>query len=183
MRRRGVCENRFIQSLRTLGSTAGKDRGRCPRPSGICRFAPVPARRGEGRSRQGATQRRSSCYWSKAANAGGLGAEPLRDTELPKKRMSLKISRFARGNSRVSSASYAEKGSPGLAPSPRPAALTQPSQGLPTIGIQTPRTFTHRPRFASKCIGRRRIAPVQWAQDRRIQDDGWQGPIVWEVVR
>ena len=42
------------------------------------------------RSRRGAHPGRSSCHWSKAANAGGLGAEPPRNTEVPKNRMSPK---------------------------------------------------------------------------------------------
>ena len=42
------------------------------------------------------------------------------------------------------SASYADEGSPGFAPSPRPAALTLTPEGLTKDGIQVPQNFhTH----------------------------------------
>ena len=46
----------------------------------------------DGHWRQEASRAYFSCYWPNATNAGGLGAEPPRDTEVRKIRMSREIS-------------------------------------------------------------------------------------------
>jgi len=121
----------ILKNLRSSGlrilfeSTTGKNRARCRRSPGIFRFPPVPARRdgarcacsqspighssvppagrGDGPSRQSANPGPSSCHWSKAANAAGLGAEPPANTEVPKNRMTQNLTIFAVSTTETSS--------------------------------------------------------------------------------
>jgi hypothetical protein len=80
----GIGKQRLPRVLSSGVERLPRDRGLCPRPSGIYRFPPVAWQTPEaGRIRGPASSRPqgrlcllTSCHWPKASNAGGLGAEP-----------------------------------------------------------------------------------------------------------